>query len=118
MMIAFHLHKKCFSIRLVSTRKVVGYTDRIVVRNVSFPISASGRMRVLRERRKNVHAFVRGNYEKDLQYNDGHGFREAYYNPYEVAAFVDRETLEPIGAADVVLCERGQVYYWRVDIDG
>lgn len=115
--IAFHLHKKCFSIRHAATRKVIGYTDRIVLREVSFPISTAGRLRVLREKKKNVHAFVQGYYDAREQYSDQVAFREAYYNPYRVSAFVDRETLEPIGTADLVLCENGKVYYWRASLN-
>ncbi|WP_342548095.1 hypothetical protein NST69_32480 [Paenibacillus sp. FSL P2-0089] len=112
-MIALHLYKKCFSVRHATTRRVLGYTERIVVRNVSFPIFASGRLRVLRERQKNVHAFVRGIYDEELQEMKIGKYREAYYNPYEVSAFVDRESLEVIGRADIVLCEEGKVYYWK-----
>lgn len=114
-LIAFHLYKRCFSIRNVSSRKVIGYTDRIVVRNARFPVSVSGRLRVLREKRKNVHAYVQGCFEQRLQQIDYHPeqLREAYYNPYVVSAFVDRETIEPIAYADLAICENGKVYYYQ-----
>lgn len=115
-MIAFHLHKKCFSIRNAKSRKVIGYTNRIIIRDVFFPVSASGRQRALNERKKNVHAFVKGSYDESLQSCDKLTFREAYYNPYLVSSFVDRETFEPIEGADIVLCDRGKVYYWRADV--
>jgi hypothetical protein len=38
--------------------------------------------------------------------------REAYYNPYQVACFVDRETAVAIESADIVVCDNGKVYYW------
>ncbi|WP_055106238.1 hypothetical protein [Paenibacillus ihumii] len=110
-LIAFHLHKQCFSIRLASTRKVAGYTDRIVVSDVRFPVSPSGRLRVLRERRKNVHAFVLGKYEQEMQNLSRLHFREAYYNPYQVSGFVDRETFRLIEFADYAICENKRVYY-------
>ncbi|MDP4096281.1 hypothetical protein OIN60_05790 [Paenibacillus sp. P96] len=114
-LIAFHLHKRCFSVRLATTRKVAGYTDRIIVRDVRFPVSSSGRMRVLRERKKNVHAFVKGKYEQDIDSLSQLQLREAYYNPYQVTGFVDRETAEPLNYADIAVCEGGKVYYWRAN---
>ena len=112
-LIAFHLHKRCFSIRLASTRKVIGYADKVVVRDVGFLVSSSGRLRVLRERKKNVHAVVRGRYEQQEQILTPQQWREAYYNPYQVEGFVDRETREPIQFADMAMCENGKVYYWN-----
>lgn len=112
-LIAFHLHKRCFSIRLAATRKVIGYADKVVVRDVGFIVSSSGRIRVLRERKKNVHAFVRGKYEQLEQSISTQQWREAYYNPYQVEGFVDRETREPIRFADMAVCEGGKVYYWN-----
>lgn len=114
-LIAFHLHKQCFSIRLASTRKVAGYMDRVVVSEVRFPVSTSGRLRVLKDRKKNVHAFVLGKYKQELQNLSRLNFREAYYNPYRVQSFVDRETSEPIEYADLAICENKKVYYWCSD---
>lgn len=112
-LIAYHLHKRCFSIRHAKTRKVIGYKDRIVVQHVQFIVSESGRQRVLRERRKNVHAYVRGVFENKLQnirFND-YNFRGAYYNPYSAATFVDVETKEPIAYAELAICENGKVFF-------
>lgn len=110
-LIAFHLHKQCFSIRLASTRKVAAYTDRIVVSDVRFPVSPYGRLRVLKEKKKNVHAFVLGTYLQEIQNLSRSNFREAYYNPYQVSGFVDRETSRSIEFADYVICENKRVYY-------
>ena len=40
--------------------KVIGIFDGAVMRDVTFPVSESGRQRVIREGSKNVHAFVDG----------------------------------------------------------
>lgn len=112
--IAYHLHKHCFSIRDAGTRRVIGYADRIIIRNARFIVSQCGRTRVLRDRRKNVHAFVQGEYWSELQRLrlEDAKYREAYYNPYRTVTFVDRSTFEPLNDAQVVLCDQKKVYYW------
>ena len=54
-----NLRKNTFSIR--HKGKVIGHSNRILMTNCSFIVSQKGRERVLRERRKNVHAIIRGN---------------------------------------------------------
>ncbi|OAX50845.1 hypothetical protein gpAD87_21810 [Paenibacillus sp. AD87] len=110
--IAYHFYKKCFSIRCSSTRKIIGYMERIVVSNAHFVVSPSGRARVLRERVKNIHAYVQGEFEYQHQYADYSNvhMREAYYNPYFVSTFVDKESLQPIYSASLVICQKGRVY--------
>jgi hypothetical protein len=59
----FNLHKKCFSVKAlegVNKGKVVQHTDNIVLLLPKFKVSEAGRQRVLREKRKNVHAGVVG----------------------------------------------------------
>lgn len=112
-LIAYNLLKMCFSIRSLPSRKVVGYTDRIVVRNVRFVVSRAGRERVLRERVKNIHAYVQGQFNQEWQSYcfSGSCRREAYYNPYIVSTFVDKMTMKPIENLPFVVCEYGKVYY-------
>jgi len=56
-----NLHRRCFSIRSVETGRVIGHaTDGVGLVRAEFKVSEAGRQRVLRERRKNVHAVVRG----------------------------------------------------------
>jgi hypothetical protein len=58
-----NLHKKCFSIR--HKGKVVGYlqdSEQLALTNVKFVVQPAGRAKVLREKKKNVHAFVRGEF--------------------------------------------------------
>lgn len=59
----FNLHRKCFSIRAMegpAKGRVVAHADDVILGRVSFRVSEAGRQRVIRERRKNVHAFVEG----------------------------------------------------------
>lgn len=87
--IYYNLHKHCLSVqqKVAGRWKVVKHVDEIALRNVQFKVSAAGRDRVLRERRKNVHAFVEGEeipfIPKTFSYQD-----EITYNPYKHETFV------------------------------
>jgi hypothetical protein len=54
----WNLHKNCFSYRPIGGRVI--HADSIVLKDVTFAVQPAGRERVLREKKKNVHAFVRG----------------------------------------------------------
>ena len=56
----FNLHKKTFSVRSCRTGRVIHHTDKVHIANPEFVVRKAGRERVLREGKKNVHAFVRG----------------------------------------------------------
>jgi hypothetical protein len=61
--IYWNLHRKLYSVRaLEGPRKgrVIGHAFRVLLDDVEFKVNEGGRLRVLREGRKNVHAFVRG----------------------------------------------------------
>jgi hypothetical protein len=96
----WNLHRGQWSIRDVGTRRVVGHADSILLKNCRLKVSEKGRQRVLRERRKNVHAGVEG--EIVLIGNIGplNEGREVTYNPYKYATFVSGT--EPVFVADVV----------------
>ena len=54
--IYWNLHRNVYSVRLRG--RVVAHCENILATNVTFQVSEPGRQRVLKERRKNVHAFV------------------------------------------------------------
>ena len=54
----FNLHKKIWSVR--QSGRVVLHTNYIQVKNPQYVVSQKGNERVRREKKKNVHAFVRG----------------------------------------------------------
>ena len=109
----WNLHKDCFSVR--KNGRVVDYLygrDYLTLTDVKFVVQPAGRERVLRERKKNVHAFVRGhvthtcNEDKCLG-GDNWGEREVNitYNPYREGYFFVRETGMRIDSADMALLE-------------
>jgi hypothetical protein len=98
----FNLHKKCLSVR--HKGKVVHHSDYVKIINPTFVVSQAGRQRVLREKRKNVHAFVRGelaaleNNPKDSANN----LQTITYNPYKYSTFVTKNDETPVHKASEV----------------
>ncbi len=97
----FNLHKRLWSVRQCSTGRVVLHTDKVHIRDPKFVVRKSGRERVLREGKKNVHAFVRGElsthfYDFDPVYVD---YTLVSYNPYKHDTFVDVFDVSPVRTA-------------------
>jgi len=114
-----NLNNGMLSIRDAKTKHVVGHADRVTLMDVTFHVSQAGRERVLRERRKNVHAVVRGALVSYM-FGDGYkgrsledylsflanpqfrpiAFGRVRYNPYESGEF--RVADAPIHNAEAV----------------
>lgn len=79
----WNLHKGCFSVQQGGL--IICHADSVELKNVKFKVSKKGRQRVLKERRKNVHAFVTG------LLDDKHADRDwdvkVIYNPYKHDSF-------------------------------
>ena len=115
--IYYNLHKHCLSMVAMegpNKGRVIDHPASVVLTNVKFVVQEGGRQRVLREKRKNVHAFVRGNLLASLpgtMFSVVPGYRAATYNPFKFSAFVDRETLEPIKESDAAIVNGKSIYY-------
>ena len=105
--IYFNLHKKVFSMR--HKGKVIAHVCNAMLKNVTYVVQPAGRARVLREGKKNVHAFARGELIEriPLGYSDStdnilftHRGNLAKYNPYKAATFVDKYDV-PLYNSDV-----------------
>ena len=96
----FNLHKYTWSVRQCSTGRVILHTDKVHIRNPEFVVRKAGRERVLREGKKNVHAFVRGEitYFDDFD-PDYLGYSLVSYNPYKHDTFVDVCDVTPVRTA-------------------
>jgi hypothetical protein len=93
----YNLHKHCLSVqgKVNGTWKVIAHVDEISLSDVKFKVSEAGRQRVIREKRKNVHAIVEGFLnEKTLDCS-----HVVSYNPYKAGHFYERTTLAPIYTA-------------------
>jgi len=58
----YNLHKKLLSVqsKVKNGWRVISHESSVALRDVEFKVSEAGRQRVLREKRKNVHAFIEG----------------------------------------------------------
>jgi hypothetical protein len=95
----FNLHKKVWSIRDKKTRRVIGWLPSLILKDAVFKVSKKGRERVLKEQRKNVHAFIEGERVHNLPYVCD---KFVTYNPYKYETFVETLTETPIFNADYV----------------
>mgnify|MGYP003630722730 len=114
-----NLHKKCFSVR--HKGKVVGYlqdSEQLSLTNVKFVVQPAGRAKVLRENKKNVHAFVRGEYTgfinnliEEMYFGPFHDldFSSVSYNPYKSDKFIVESDGKPIAWYQDVLIRGGKV---------
>lgn len=83
-----------------SRGRVVERVPEMTLSNVTLTVSEAGRQRVLREKRKNVHAFVVG--EPEYEWEGAvprSGWIAARYNPYLFGSFVVSSTGVPIHKA-------------------
>lgn len=97
----FNLHKKLWSVRSVKTGKVIAHVRHIRLKDVTFKVSEAGRQRVLREKRKNVHAGVLGTVVEDWEQIPLFIKPEPVtYNPYKYSSFVTCASQTPIETAE------------------
>lgn len=84
-----NLHKNCFSVRQLGIVKC--HTSRILLNDCTFVVNQKGRDRVRDERKKNVHAFVKGVVVPASKIRDllPFSWTDCYYNPYTVDHWVE-----------------------------
>lgn len=100
----YNLHKQCISYRPIGG--TVRHAYAVTLTDATLSVQPAGRRRVLEEKRKNVHAFVRGlltgsnstsrkNLEAQIR-AISKGGRSITYNPYLFESFVYVDTKEPV----------------------
>lgn len=103
----YNLHKNRLSVKSrepLSYGKVINHVDTILLYDCTFVVQKAGRKRVLKEKRKNVHAFVRGTiYRKDKIIKHTDNCRVIKYNPYYHDSFVYEDSGKPVKKADLVV---------------
>ena len=101
----YNLHKKCLSVR--HKGKVIEHAQEVTLTDARFHVQQAGRERVLKQKRKNVHAYVSGKLKESFWFTQSPSYvwtakQRVTYNPYKHKNFVDKETLEPVASAEVV----------------
>lgn len=104
----------CYSI--MQDGRVKASAKQIRLRDATFLVRESGRQRMLRENRRNVHAYVVGeliefHHPGDAANLDRLEGRNARYNPYRFSSFVDRDTETPLCNAPMVQLDETGVTY-------
>ena len=87
-----NLHKDCWSVK--QDGLVKAHADKLEMWDCSFRVNQKGREKVLKEKRKNVHAGILGRVD-DIGGTIMIG-TEVTYNPYKYNSFVDKNTENPV----------------------
>jgi hypothetical protein len=121
-----NLNKKgvVWSVRDVKSGLVIDRSHNVYLKNVEMKVSQAGRKRVLKEKRKNVHAGVQGLRLKNKPKNIA--WIKARYNPYLFDSFWIEETewnltiskqpvIRKISKADYVFLGKNGLWIgWRI----
>ncbi len=105
--IYFNLHRKLFTVQHKTSKgwRVLRHVAEVSVQFPRFKVSEAGRQRVLREKRKNVHAFVEGFICSPLHLPDPDDMQRVSYNPYKAGTFVLRDSGTPVHGGRYVICK-------------
>lgn len=116
----FNLHRKVWSIKALEGEhkgRVIAHSSMVEMSDCTFKVSEAGRQRVLRDKRKNVHAGIVGvvriigenmdplsrtamRREANWVRHGGHpAYEPITYNPYKFSTFVRRSTETPVTSA-------------------
>jgi len=96
----FNLHKRVFSVRDRKTKLVIAHARCVPLIDVTTRVSEPGRLRVIREKRKNVHAFFVGTiptsdqFQTAMRLSDDVACESITYNPYKYDQFVYQQNPE------------------------
>lgn len=88
---------------------LVGHTDNLVIKYPRFYVSERGRQRVLKDKRKNVHAYCEGILSSPSLPNLP-PLKEIHYCPYSQSYFSWKETETPIVEADLIVVIDNRVF--------
>lgn len=101
----FNLHKKCWSVR--QSGKIIEHAYRVMLKDCRYLVSRAGREKVLKEKKKNVHAGVSG-YLVDCVPNVPERSDEVTYNPYKYETFVSKDApFDAVKRSDYAFLECG-----------
>lgn len=105
----FNLHKHVWSVR--KRGRVIGHSPNELLADCRFVVQPAGHAKVLREKRKNVHAFARGSRREygDMQLwrrLSGGVAHAVTYNPFKGPFFYEKATGREVVGAEFVQLRR------------
>lgn len=113
-----NLHKSCWSLKDGS--EPVRHSSSVLVSAPRFVVQPAGRERVLRERKKHVHAFVRSSFvlaSKTKVPAVPQGWVKVSYNPYVCGSFTS-DGRPVVSARLAILTAEGQCWATDVVVEG
>jgi hypothetical protein len=110
--IYYNLRRNCLSVKCKETNRVIHHTLSIDVHDVEFIVSEKARQRVLVQKRKNVHAYIRGTIDlkKQPERYIPYDVIRVKYDPYKYSDFVEQHSETPIKNAKIVYIRGSKVY--------
>lgn len=110
-----------WSVKSNRTGLVITRSTRVVLEDATLKVSKAGRERVLRDKRKNVHAGVSGRWVRgdaarhiwSLSYTSR--WTRIKYNPYENSTFVRQDNGKPVTKAKYVVLDK--MGAWACDVE-
>ena len=114
----YNLNTHTFSVVALEGKykgKVCGYSDHVRLKDATFAVQPAGRERVLKEKRKNVHAFVRGELMSWDEERIPQDFVPVTYNPYKYDSFVMVENESPVKKAKHAYLENRRIWVDKPD---
>jgi hypothetical protein len=104
----FNLHKKLLSIqtKVNGVWKVISHRQSVSLSDATFKVSERGRQRVIKNKRKNVHAYICGTLSDELVNESGMDL--IIYNPYKFERFFNGERY--VDTAEKVFIDGRKVY--------
>jgi len=110
-----NLHKKGhFSI--TQSGMLLAYGTCIKLVDCKFHINENGRIKVTQQRKKGVHAWVKGAFY-DIGEHSVEGFDELYYDPYFTLGFMSMSNGHIVRSAQSVVCKNNRCYAKGVDYE-
>lgn len=104
-----------YSIRCSKTGLVLAHCSTVTLKNAKFVVSESGRQKTIEQKRKRVHAYVRGEL---AAVNEAlpKDFEKVVYNPYYTPFFLQARFNIPVNEAEQVYCGGKFAYINRTKV--
>ncbi len=94
-----------YSVRDAKTNLVIAHVPFILLSDVQFRVQEGGRLKVIAEKRKRVHAYIVGTWETKGGRIAGR-WEKVRYNPYLFATFVRASDNTPVYTAEYALLDK------------
>ncbi|QFG04662.1 hypothetical protein PBI_KEZIACHARLES14_88 [Mycobacterium phage Keziacharles14] len=109
----WNLHRGMWSVKALEgpdKGRVIARHQLVILRNAKGKVSEAGRQRVLRERKKNVHAGLVGELVQGEAVTLKPDARKVTYNPYRYETFVYQDDETPFQGTDLAILGHKTVY--------